>query len=270
MGASKFQIFLKIIALTYWTALSVKNSYLQTQILEVVFIFSVCGTNGEIPDFFGDDRSSSNRRSASADLYFPPDSICTIAIAETVLVDSFNTFLDGLANLGKVECFQEDSAIQGTSDNKVIFLSPSSSLLQCGTCTDPVKLMKTTSGSLYQAAKLYFGLHGGSATVTVKSEQNSPVGEDNEKILAFGPFKPEYPAVVFSSEKLRFATEESNPGYCLCQKEAEPLSPQLSRRRDQINLHYKHLMLYPDRTWTRWICDSLVYVVRTHLFLTQL
>ena len=101
--------------------------------------------------------------------------------------------------------------------------------------------MKTTSGSLYQAAKLYFGLHGGSATVKVKSEQNSPVGEDNEKILAFGPFKPEYPAVVFSSEKLRFATEESNPGYCLCQKEAEPLSPQLSRRRDQINLHYKHL-----------------------------
>ena len=195
MGASKFQIFLKIIALKYWTALSVKDSYLQTQILEVVFIFSVCGTNGEIPDFFGDDRSSSNRRSASADLYFPPDSICTIAIAETVLVDSFNTFLDGLANLGKVECFQEDSAIQGTSDNKV----------------------------------------------------------------------PEYPAVVFSSEKLRFATEESNPGYCLCQKEAEPLSPQLSRRRDQINLHYKHLMLYPDRTWTRWICDSLVYVVRTYV-----
>ena len=156
-------------------------------------------------------------------------------------MDSYNTFLDGLANLGKVECFQEDSAIQRTAENKVIFPTSSSSATQCGTCTDPVKLTRTTSGSLYHAAKLYFDLHGGYASVNIKNEQNSPVGEDNEKILAFGTFKPEYPAVVFSSEKLWFATADSNPGSCLCQKEAEPLSPTLSRRRDQINLHYKHL-----------------------------
>ena len=140
-----FQKYFNINTLNIRIALSVKISYLQTQILEVVFIFSVCGTNGEIPDFFGDDRSSSNRRSASAELYFPPANICPIAIAETVLVDSYNTFLDGLANLGKVECFQEDSAIQRTTENKVIFPSSSTVTTQCGTCTDPVKLTKTTS-----------------------------------------------------------------------------------------------------------------------------
>ena len=156
-------------------------------------------------------------------------------------MDSFNTFLEGLTNLGKVECFQEDSAIQRMAENKVIFPSSSTSTTQCGTCTDPVKLTRMTLGSLYQAAKLYFGLHGGSASVNIKSEQNSPEGEDSEKILAFGTFKPEYPAVIFSSEKLRFAMADSNPGSCLCQKEAKPLSLKLSRRQDQINLHHKHL-----------------------------
>ena len=151
-----------------------------------------------------------------------------------------------IEQLSKIEIFEhEDDLLYQEED--VIFQQQPTAPDTCQTCNRPLKLTNLNSNSIYLKLRLYFGTFGGSATVSIKSKDNKPVGEDDLPILALGKFIPDNPGVVFSKEKLQYKTQNQEVKYCLCLKSRTTLSPILQRFQDQLQAHVLKLSAFePD------------------------
>ena len=164
---------------------------------------------------------------------FPPQDLCTISIDEETLVQNYNTFINIIEQLSKIEIFEhEDDLLHQGED--VIFQQQPTAPDTCQTCNRPLKLTNLNSNSIYLKLRLYFGTFGGSATVSIKSKDNKPVGEDDLPILALGKFVPDNPGVVFTKDKLQYKTQNQEVKNCLCLKPRTTLSPSLQRFQDQL------------------------------------